>query len=138
LRAATADFWRGLLLTVLRGALVCDAATVGFASGFSVTTGLAADAAGGSKWDGGPSGVGSRTAAFRSKEPPSILPGCASANEAALMTIAAVKNDNVSNRFMGFTASRRVPLAQTHMIGGCAGKGIFPSQKRVFCGHVLD
>jgi hypothetical protein len=124
LRAATADFWRGLLLTVLRGALVCDAATVGFASGFSVTTGLAADAAGGSKWDGGPSGVGSRTAA--------------SANEAALMTIAAVKNDNVSNRFMGFTASRRVPLAQTHMIGGCAGKGIFPSQKRVFCGHVLD
>jgi hypothetical protein len=146
LRAATADFWRGLLLAILRGAVRSEVTVAGF--GFGFVLGVAAVAAGpatgfataglGSNRDGGPSGAGDRMAPFRSNAPPSMPCGCDWANEVAPASSAAVKNDNFSNRLMGFTASRRVPLAQTHMIGRCAGKGIFPSQNRVFCGYVLD
>jgi hypothetical protein len=141
LRAATADFWRGLLLTILRGAGRSDVTAIGFVSGAAVAAGPATGftaAALGSKRDGGPSGVGDRIAPFKSNAPPIMPCGCDWANEVAPASSVAVKNDNSSNRFMDFTASRRVPLAQRHMIGRCAGKGIFPSHNRVFCDHVLD
>jgi hypothetical protein len=129
-----------LLLVILRGAVRSEVAMAGFVSGVVVAVGFAtgfAAAAGGSNWDGGPSGAGDRMALFKSNAPPIMPCGCDWANEIAPASSAAVKNDNFSNRFMSFTASRRVPLAQTHMIGRCVGKGIFPSQNWVFCRHVL-